>query len=95
MAKEIAKNIPPPEPGVETWVYGLLVLSGYIFAGVMFYTGQQKEKELQASLSSLNDTMVATKVYLEGRAVQDQRIEQLKEILIKMESSINNLDSSN
>ncbi len=88
IVEQVVQNIPKPEPGMETWVYSLLVISGWAVACVCMGFWYKDRQQMAASFAETNNTMIATKVYLEGRAVQDQRIEELKERILEMKNKL-------
>lgn len=46
LAREIVKNIPEPITPAQTYVFGLLVLSGYLFAlGVAWYFVKKERRD--------------------------------------------------
>lgn len=91
LAREIALNIPAPEPGMDTWIYGLLVISGYLFAAVMFYFNQKRETKTDETLSNVNSTMTEVKVYLQGRAPQDERVNNIYNEIVQLKAIVESL----
>ena len=48
IAKEVVKNIPEPITPAQTYVFGLLVISGYLIAGLVgwYFVSKEKRQEI-------------------------------------------------
>jgi septal ring factor EnvC (AmiA/AmiB activator) len=64
LAQEIAQNIPEPQPGAETWVYGLLVISGWAVAAVALYLLYKAITKMIDTMQSISTTMAETNIHL-------------------------------